>query len=452
MDIIKEQVDDLNAVVKIHLSQEDYASQVEKSLKEYSKKASMPGFRPGKVPVGMVKKMHGKAIMIEEINKILSNSLYNYISDNKIEILGNPLPKEEKDKQIDWDNQKDFEFSYDLGLSPQIELNVADKHKFDYYLINVDDKLIDSQIDNFRKRYGKVSTSEEISKEDLIHVQLTELNAEGQPLENGIEKISSIMIKTIKDEETSTKLVGLKIEDSVVVDPSKLSENETDLAALLGIKKEDLANISSKFELKVESISRLEPAEMNQDLFDKVFGEGKITTEEDFLARVRQGLQNQYDEITEGKLLNDVADYLIENLKISLPDEFLKKWMVAVSENPVTLEQIENEYDNYSKGLRWQLIENKIIRDNDIKVSQEDLKEYAEKSIKSYYSRYGIWNIKEDEFEGLLSNMLKDKEEVKRLHEKAYDQKILEFFKRNYKMNNKEVTFDEYVNEIQPKK
>lgn len=452
MDIIKEQVDDLNAVVKIHLSQEDYASQVEKSLKEYSKKASMPGFRPGKVPVGMVKKMHGKAIMIEEINKILSNSLYNYISDNKIEILGNPLPKEEKDKQIDWDNQKDFEFSYDLGLSPQIELNVADKHKFDYYLINVDDKLIDSQIDNFRKRYGKVSTSEEISKEDLIHVQLTELNAEGQPLENGIEKISSIMIKTIKDEETSTKLVGLKIEDSVVVDPSKLSENETDLAALLGIKKEDLANISSKFELKVESISRLEPAEMNQDLFDKVFGEGKVATEEDFLARVRQGLQNQYDEITEGKLLNDVADYLIENLKISLPDEFLKKWMVAVSENPVTLEQIENEYDNYSKGLRWQLIENKIIRDNAIKVSQEDLKEYAEKSIKSYYSRYGIWNIKEDEFEGLLSNMLKDKEEVKRLHEKAYDQKILEFFKRNYKMNNKEVTFDEYVNKIQPKK
>ncbi len=452
MDIIKEQVDSLNAVIKIKLTPEDYQSQVDKSLKEYSKKVSLPGFRPGKVPSGMVKKMHGKSILIEEINKILSNSLHNYISENKIEILGNPLPKESEAAKIDWDNQKNMEFSYDLGLSPQFNIEIDANHQFESYIIKTDDVLVQTQVDNFAKRYGKVSVPAESGLDDLIHADFVELGADNSPVEEGVHKASSILINAVKDEETRNKLIGLKIGDKLIVEPTKLSDNEVDLAAMLGVNKDQLSNVSSKFEITVKELSHLKPAELNQELFDKVFGDGNVKTEQEFKERVKTELQSQYDEITEGKLLNDVADYLIENLKIILPDEFLKKWMVAVSEKPVTLEQISTEYDNYSKGLRWQLIENKIIKENAIKVSVEDVKEYAAKSLKGYYSRYGIWNVNPAELEAMVGNMLKDKEELKRLYERVYDLKILEVFKKQYKLKSKELTYEEYLNEIQPKK
>jgi len=452
MDIIKEQVDSLNAVVKIQLTPEDYQVQVEKSLKEYAKKVSLPGFRPGKVPSGMVKKMHGKSILIEEVNKILSTSLQNYISENKIEILGNPLPKESDVAKIDWDNQKNMEFSYDLGLAPQFSIDVDSNHQFENYLIKIEDKIIQTQIDGFTKRYGKVSVPSESGADDLIHADFVELDAAGNVVEAGIRKSSSIMINTVKDEETKNKLIGLKIGDRLVVDPKKLSENEVDLAAMLGVNKENLSDISSKFELTIKELSHLKPAEINEELFDKVFGEGKVKTEEEFKEKIKTELQSQYNEITEGKLLNDVADYLIENLKITLPDDFLKKWMVAVSEKPITMDEISKEYDNYSKGLRWQLIENKIIKENDIKVSTDDIKEYAAKSLKGYYSRYGIWNVNPAELDAMVGNMLKDKEEIKRLYERVYDLKILDVFKKQFKLKSRELTFDEYVSEIQPKK
>ncbi len=452
MDIIKEQVDSLNAVIKIKLTPEDYQAQVDKSLKEFGKKVSLPGFRPGKVPSGMVKKMHGKSVLVEEVNKILSNSLRNYIAENKIEILGNPLPNETNVAKIDWDNQKNMEFSYDLGLAPQFTIDIASDHQFEAYKIKVDEKLIQTQIDGFSKRYGKVSVPSESGSEDLIHADFVELDVDNKVLEGGVHKASSIMINAVKDEETRNKLIGLKIGDSLIIDPKNLSDNEVDLAAMLGVNKDSLSTVSSKFEITVKELSHLKPAELNQELFDKVFGEGSVNSEQEFKEKVKTELESQYDEITQGKLLNDVADYLIGNLKISLPDDFLKKWMVAVSEKPITLEDISKEYDNYSKGLRWQLIENKIIKDHDIKVSTEDIKEYAAKSLKGYYSRYGIWNVNPEELDAMVGNMLKDKEEIKRLYERVYDIKILDVFKKQYKLQSKELTFDEYVSEIQPKK
>jgi trigger factor len=442
MDITKEQVDNLNAIVRIKLTAEDYEPKVEKALKDYSKKVSMPGFRPGKVPFSMVKKMYGKSVMAEEINKMLSDSLYNYLNDNKIEILGNPLPRNEGN--IDWDNQKEFEFAYDLGLVPQFDLKLDSKKSFEQYQIKVEDKDIQQQIDDISRRYGKLTSPESIEENDIVYVDFSELDESGAEKENGLKHTSTIILSRIKSDDLKGKLTGSKVDNQLTVNTKDLSDNPTDLASMLGVDKSVAENLTADFSMIIKNISRIEPHAMDQELFDKVFGEGKVTTEEEFRNKVKEEIQGMYQNDIDSRLFNDISKDLIETANISLPDEFLKRWMQTVSEKPVTMEEIEQDYEKYTQAMKWQLIENKLIKDNDIQVSAEEATEFTKALIRDQYARYGQINVDDEELTQQAKRILGNKEEVKRIYDRLYDKRLMDLFKSTFKFKEKEITPEEF--------
>jgi trigger factor len=444
MNITRENIDELNAVLKVKVGPEDYQARVESALKDYQKKVQMPGFRPGKVPTGMIKKMYGKSILVDEINKLLSDSLYSYIRENNIDILGNPLPKMEEAAGIDWDNQKEFEFSYDLGLAPQFEVSITANDKFPMEVVKVDDTLIDKYVNDIRKSYGKPGNPEVSEANDLLFGDFVELDANGDILAGGIFKSSSIAIDRLSNEEIKSKLTGLKRDDKVVLEASKLSANTTDLAAMLGIEKAQAETIKSSFQFTVKNIARMEPAPVDQQLFDRVYGPGKVTTEEEFRGKISEELSNMFRGEAERKLKNKIEEALLEKVNVSLPDDFLKKWLVAANEKPVTYEQVSAEYDQYSKGLKWQLIENKLLKDNEIKVSHEDALAYTKSLVNSQFMRYGKMDVDDEELTSAANEILKKESEAKRIYDNLYSARLMDVLKSKVTIEEKEVSYEDF--------
>lgn len=444
MNITRENIDNLNAVLKVKVGPEDYQERVDSALKEYQKKVNMPGFRPGKVPAGMVRKMYGKSILVDEINKLLSDSLYNYIRENNIDILGNPLPKSEDGRNIDWDNQKEFEFTYDLGLAPQFEVPISASDKFTMDVVKVDDQLVDKYVNDIRKSYGKPGNPEVSEDKDLLFGDFVELDANGEILPGGIFKSSSIAIDRVKHEEIKSKLTGLKREDKVVLEAAKLSENPADLAAMLGIDKAQAENIKSSFQFTVKNIARMEPAELNQQLFDRVYGAGKVTSEEEFRNKIREELTNMFKGEAERKLMSKIQQALLEKVNVQLPDEFLKRWLVVANEKPVTYEQVSAEYDQYANGLKWQLIENKILKDNEIKVSEEEALAYTKTLVNNQFMRYGKTDATDEELAEAAKEVLKKESEAKRIYDSLYDQKMMQLFREKFTIETNEVAYEDF--------
>ncbi|MBL0330510.1 MAG: trigger factor [Bacteroidetes bacterium] len=442
MNIIQENIDELNAVLKVKVVANDYLPKVETALKDYQKKASIPGFRPGKVPTGMIKKMYGKSIMVDEINKLLNDSLYNYLHENKIEVLGNPLPK--ADSVIDWDNQQEFEFLYEMGLAPKFSVELSPKDKFVYQTVKIDDELVNKYVTDIAKRYGKVESVEVSEEADLLNGDFVELDANGEILAGGIFKTGSLFLDRVKDAATKKALTGLKKDDKVVVDAQKLSENATDLAALLGIDKEKAESLNCKLQFTVKGISRLAAAEINQEFFNKIYGEGNVTTEEEFKAKIKDELANMFVNDSERKFYNDVVEHLMNKINFNLPTEFLKRWIVAANEKPVTFEQVDSEFDNYSKGLKWQLIENKIIKDNNLEVSKEEVVDHTKELIIQQFAQMGQGDMGEEELNQTAQRVLSNQEEAKKLYEKLYGQKVMNLFKTKFTLENKEVAYDDF--------
>lgn len=444
MNITRENIDNLNAVLKVKVGPEDYQQRVESALKEYQKKVNMPGFRPGKVPTGMVRKMYGKSILVDEINKLLSDSLYSYIRENKIDILGNPLPKTDDGRTIDWDNQKEFEFTYDLGLAPQFEVSISSDDKFTMDVIKVDDQLIDKYVNDIRRSYGKPGNPEVSEDKDLLFGDFVELDANGEILPGGIFKSSSIAIDRIKSEDIKSKLIGLKRDDKVVLDASQLSENPADLAAMLGIDKAQAETIRSSFQFTVKNIARMEPAEVDQALFDRVYGAGKVTSEEEFRNKIREELRNMFKAESDRKLMTKIQQSLLEKVNLQLPDEFLKRWLVVANEKPVSYEQVSAEYDQYANGLKWQLIENKILKENDIKVSEEEALAYTKSLVNNQFMRYGKMDADDEELTAAAKDVLKKESEAKRIYDSLYDQKMMELFRSRFTIETNEVPYEDF--------
>ena len=440
MQISKEKVDELNAVLKLKVEPTDYQEKVENILKDYRKKANMPGFRPGMVPMGLIKKMYKKPIMAQEINKILVDSIYKYIEDEKLEILGNPLPKEEDQNNIDFDTQTDFEFRYELGLSPQFDVKVTEKEKFTKYTITVDEELLNKNITELAKRYGKVSETEISTESDMLQGEFLELDKE-----DGIKHTSTIAIEFVEDEKVKKSLVGLKVGDVVKVNPEKVSKGDADMAAMLGVTKDDLKTIGKNFQFTVAKIMQVKPAEINQDLFDKLFGQDQVKSVEEFRAKVADELKKALEIDSERKLKKDIIDTLQDKLKLSLPDDFLKRWLIATNEDKFSAEQVEKEYDDYSSTVKWQLIEGKIIKENDIKVTNEEVVEHTKGLLKKQFAMYGQEDIEEELVTNYANNVLKNKDEVRRIYDNLYDEKVMNLFKNKFTIKNKEVSFDEFV-------
>jgi trigger factor len=443
MNITQENIDELNAILKVKVVAEDYLPKVEGALKTYQKKANIPGFRPGKVPTGMIKKMYGKSIMVDEINKLLNDSLYNYINENKLDVLGNPLPKADTD--VDFDNQKDFEFIYEMGLAPKFNLELSAKDKFTYTTVKIDDDLVNKYTTDIAKRYGKVEQVEVSAEGDLLNGDFVELDANGEILAGGIFKTSSVFTDRLLD-ETKKAFIGLKKEDKVVVDAQKISENATDLAAMLGVDKAVAETLTSKFQFTVKGISRLAASEINQEMFDKIYGPGAVNSEEEFKAKIREELSAMFVNDSERKFYNDVVDYLMNKVNFNLPTEFLKRWIVAVNEKPVTLDQVDAEFDNYAKGLKWQLIENKIIRENNIAVTNEEVVEHTKNLILQQFGKMAQSPMSDADLEDTAKRVLANQEEAKKLYEQVYGQKVMTLFKTTFTLENKEVAYDDFFN------
>lgn len=445
MNFTLEKNDDLNAIVKVKLGPEDYSAKVEKVLKDYQKKASIPGFRPGKVPNGMIKKMYGKSILVDEINKILNDSLNGYIVDNRLEVLGNPLPKRDQEHTIDWDNQKEFEFSYDLGLAPKFEIDLNKSEKFDYLTVKIDAATISKYANDIARRYGKVSNPEVSMDNDLLFGDFVELDQNENPIEQGIFKSTSLAVDTIANNELRKQFIGLSKGSKIVVNSNEITENKTDLAAMLGIPKEQAEKLASKFSFTLTNISRIEPAEMTEEFFGKVYGK-EVTTEEEFNSKIKEELNQMYAIDSDRRLKNDIVLRLVDKLKIALPDEFLKRWLMAVNDKPISYDQVSQEYNSYSNGLRWQLIENKIVKNHNLVVNHEEVKEYVRNLVKEQFMRYNQLEMQAEELEGTVNRVLANEEETKKLYQRMYDLRIMELFKNTFTLTNKEVSVEELYN------
>lgn len=444
MNITQENIDELNAVLRVKVVAEDYLPKVENAIKEHQKKVSMPGFRPGKVPAGMIKKMYGKSILVDEINKLLNDSLYNYLNENKIEVLGNPLPKTDSSLHIDWDNQKEFEFLYEMGLAPKFNVELSAKDKFVYQIVKIDDGLMNKYVSDIAKRYGKVESAELSETGDMLNGDFVEVDDKGEIIPGGIFKTSSIFIDRIKDEATQKALTGLKKDDKVILEASKLADTAADIANLLGITKEAAETITAKVQFTVKNISRLIGTEINQELFDKIYGEEKVTGEEEFRAKIKDELAAMFVTDSERRFYNHVVDFLMNKINFDLPNEFLKRWIIAVNEKPISSEQLENEYDGYSRGLKWSLIENKIIKDNNIVVNNEEIIEATKRLIIEQFGRYSPVPMADEELNKTVQRVLSNKEEYKKIHERLYGDKVLTLFKTKFTLENKEIPYDEF--------
>lgn len=443
MNITQENIDELNAVIKVKVVADDYLPKVEGALREHQRKATVPGFRPGKVPVGMIKKMYGKSILVDEINKLLSDSLYKYINENKIDVLGNPLPKTDSGTIIDWDNQKEFEFMYEMGLAPKFTVELSPKDKFTYQTVRIDDELVNKYITDIAKRYGKVEQVEISGEGDLINGDFVELDAADEILKGGIFKTSSVFMDRVKD-VSKVVFTDLKTGDKVIVEAQNLSANATDLAVMLGIEKEAAETFNSKMQFTVKGISRLAASAITQELFDKIYGPGVINSEEEFKLKIKDELGVMFVNDTERKFYNDVVEHLMNKINFSLPSDFLKRWIVAVNEKPITPEQVESEFEGYAKGLKWQLIENKIISDNGITVTNEEVVEHTKELILEQFGRMNPSPMSDEELNDTAKRVLSNQEEAKKLYEKLFGQKVMHLFKTKFTLENKEVAYDDF--------
>lgn len=453
MNIVQENTGDLTATLKVQLQPEDYKEKVDKALKDLQKKAQMPGFRPGKVPMGMVKKLYGKSVLAEEVNKVLIDSVYDYIKEKEINILGNPLPDHDQAKEIDWDNQTEFEFHYQIGLSPEINLSLSDDIEVEYYKIKVKDSIVDDTINDLRRRYGSMTSPEVSEKDDVLFGKFEEVDGENNIIEDGLKNESNLYIQYLKDDETKEKLTGLKAGDSLVIDLVKALENETEMATTLGIKKEELDQYGKNYKFTVQRVSRIEPAELNEELFKKVAPEKEIKDEAEFRSFIAEQLSKQYQADADKHFKNEAIKTLVEKAGIELPEDFLKRWLIETNKDnkEITPEQVENEFVSFADSFKWQLIENHFIKEYKIEVSHEEVSEHLKNFMRQQMAQYGQPDPDEETLNDFVKRIASNQDELKKVYDQLFDVKVMELLKDKLKLKEKEVNFDEFVNEMTEK-
>ncbi|MFM9986259.1 MAG: trigger factor [Flavobacteriales bacterium] len=449
MQIQKHELDALNAELTIHVQPEDYQERVEKALKNYRKHAQIPGFRPGHVPVTIIKKRYGKSILAEEINNLLQDNIHRYIAENKIEILGSPMPKNDQEEVGNWDNPGDFQFRYELGLAPSFELQLDKSQKFTYHKVDITEELINRQVNDYARRYGKMEEPEVSGPEDMMMVELTELDAEGQPIENGIKNNSTVSIEFIKDEETRSKLTGLKKEDVVTVNPHHLTSNHDDLAQMLGIAHQDVHHLQSSFQLKVNEIKHIVAHELDQELFDKLYGKDVVTTESEMRERTKSQLENTFSQDSDYLFKREFRKEIIKRVNPQLPDEFLKRFIMMTNEKPVTAEIVDYEYPMYAGQLRWQLIENKILRQYEIRVTPDEAREHVKSILRDRYAQYGLPEMEAEHMDEMAKRALGNKEEEKQVYDFLFEEKMMAVVKENCTIEEMTISLDDFIHRVQ---
>ncbi len=441
MNITQENVDALNAILKVEIEEKDYADKVNQFLKKQQKTAAMQGFRPGKVPFGLIKKMYGVNAKVEEIQNVINEAIFSYIEEQKLDVLGQPLPKED-DQIIDWNTQTNFTFQYELGLSPEFDVKLTAKKKFTSYDIQPDDNLIDKYVEEITMRYGTVGTGDEVEEKDIVVADIAELDGK-EIKEGGIAKLANVSVERVTD-KFKKKLLGLKPDAELKVKIADVYGPGADAASLMGVSEEEIEAAGKDYQFKVVSISRMVAAELNQDLFDKVYGAGTVSSVEEFRKKLAEEAKGMLDGQGKNKLRNDIVEYLLDTVKFDLPDTFLKKFIQATAKEPVSMEQIEADYDNHSSTFRWQLIENKLIQENEIKVEEAEVMQKAKDMIAANFKQFGQ-EIPAAELDNYAATVLAKQEERQRMYNELYSDKILDLVTEKCKLEPKEVTYDEFV-------
>lgn len=445
MNVVREDVDALNAILKITVKSEDYQQKVDDTLRDYRKKVNMPGFRPGHVPKGLIQKQYGKSVLMDELNRVVNSSLQSYLAENKVEILGNPIPKADTEVAGDFNKPGDFEFTYQIGLAPEFKVALSKKNKFNYIKVKVDKALIDKQIDDLRRRYGKLISSEKVSEKDLVLAQFVELNDDESIMEGGILHSSTVSMEFVNDKKVVKSLMGQKPGFKMVVDPVSVSRGGKDTAAMLGIEEGTLDSISNKFQMTITEVKGMELAELNTDLYGKLFGDGGVTDEKSLRERVKADLAGMFVNDSDRMLTRNVYDELLEKTKMDLPDEFLKRWIKLSNEKEISDEEIERDYESYAKSLKWQLIQGNIFKTNNIKLENEEVVQYTKGLLVSNYAQYGMPAPEDAELTTSAMELLKNEEEANRVYDMLAEQKLTAHFKESVKLTDKEVSYDEFA-------
>ncbi|WP_282637792.1 trigger factor [Sphingobacterium thalpophilum] len=437
MNISHENVDAINAVINVALAPEDYNPQVDKEIKAQAKKAKLPGFRPGQVPPGHIRRTYGKSILFDEINKLVNEKITNYIAENKLEVLGQPLPLED-DAQYNWDFKDNFNFKYEIGLAPAFELPFTAETEFTAYEIKADEETLADRIKNLRRSYGKMTNPEVSEEGDVLYATLK------QDKEDGLEKTTSIRTDIVEDAKIKKSLVGLKKDDTVKIDVKKAFKTE-DLARILGISEEEAAALDvTKFELTVKNINRLEEADLNQEFFDKLFAEGEVTEEAQFTEKVKEEVENLFKQNSDQKLRNDMYTFGMEKVDVTFPEEFLKKWLKATNPS-ISDEELNEGFVDFLNNLKWTIIENRVVTENGLEVKYDEVINLAKERI---YAQIKMYNINEEPSDEQLNQfaiqLLQDREQGNRLFEEAKALKVFDHLKGLVKLNSSEIEYKEF--------
>ena len=438
MNITKENVDALNAVVKVDIVAEDYQPKVTKMLEDYRKKANIPGFRKGNVPMGMIKKQHGKAIMIDEVNKLLQESLNKFLTEEKLDILGNPLPRIQEN--FSWDAEK-FSFEFELGLAPQFEVDLNGKKKVTKYDIYADDELINKEVENLQSRYGKISAIDEAT--ETANITGTFVNEEKE-----INKKGTFSVKDIEGKTNVKKFVGAKVGDVLELKTKKLFKDDHKLQNILGVSHDEIHDLDIVVSFTIEDITKTELADLDQELFDKLFPDGSVKSVTELKDKIKEDAEKQFETQGDQQFLNAVTEHLVENTKFDLPKEFLQKWLATAGEKEISAEEAKEQYERSEKGLRYQLIEGKIMKDNNIQIDYKELTDFAKGFIRTQMAQFGNMNPEEKELDDIAARILSNQEEAKRLQDQLVSQKLVNFYKENMEFKTKKATYEEFVKEV----
>ena len=441
MKVSKKDIDKLNSIISIDIEKNDFESNVENVLKDYRKRANIPGFRKGHTPIGLIKKQYGLSVKVDEINKLIQKGLSDYLSNEKLAILGNPVPVEKNN--IDWNADK-LTFDFEIGLSPKLEVSLKNKKAIPSFEIDVDKKMIDDQIKNIQNQYGKLLAQNRI-EDDF------EINGNFKNEDFKIDNKSNFKLKDIKGKSNKELLKKLTIGDSVELKTKGLFTKDSDLTFHLKIddqKKDEIKVVN----FSLTEINKRVPADLDQELFDKLFGKNSIKSVTELKDKLKKDAESNFANQTDQKLLNDITEHLIDDTKFELPDKFLKKWMQTAGEKKLTEQEANEEYEKSEKGLRYQLIEAKIIEQNDIKIDHIKIKDFAKELIKSQMKQYGQNSPDEKELESIAQRILSNKDEVKRISDQLLSKELLELFKNNLKFKKNKVSYEKFIEMAYAKK
>lgn len=445
MNVNKQVVDPVNAVVKIQVIKADYQEKVENTIKTYRKKASIPGFRPGNAPASLIKKMYGKSMVADEVQNIVSEALYKYIRENKLSILGEPLPSEDQ-PEVDFEKQEDFEFCFDIALAPEMKFTLNKKDVVPYYSIQVSEEMINQKVDALTSRHGSYAEVDASEEKDMLKGLLIEIQPDGTVGAEGLSVEEAVLLPSyFRNEEEKNKMIGLRVGDTVVFNPAKAYDNnESEMASLLRLSKETAKTVTTDFSFEICEIKRFVPAVLDQSLFDQIFGKDTVTSEDEFRAKIKESFVEQFVPEADYRFMVDARNVLLKKLgDLVFPVDFLKRWLLF-KENKRKAEEIDADMPKMIEELKWHLMKEQIVAENGLKVTEEDMRNVARKAACAQFARYGMMNLPEDVLNSYADDLLKKEEDRHNILDQAMSMLVAAHLKTTLKLAEKEISFEEF--------